>query len=288
MTLTVGFGALGHDPRAEFNVELPPLEGLFFVEPYLRRVRGLAGGETIVDSHDVRMVHEHGRLPFWLFPRDDVRTEALEPSERTTSSENKGEARWWHLRVGGELRENAAFEFAAPPPAARMLEGLIGIEWEALDEWFEEDQPAIIHPRDPYHRVDVLETSRPVTVRIGGETVAETERAKVLFETGLPPRWYIPREDVREDLLVEGGRRTGCAYKGFADHLAVRTGEGTEEDVAWTYPDPGSDVAPIRDHIAFYNERVDLEVDGEPQERPMTPFHPDFKPPAVERGVGDR
>jgi uncharacterized protein (DUF427 family) len=286
VTLTVGFGALGHQPRARFNVELPPLEGLFFVEPYLRRIRGIAEGETIVDSRRVEIIHEHGRLPTFLFPRDDVRSELLEPSDRTSSSENKGETRWFHLRIGDGLRENAVFEYASPPPSASMLEGLIGIEWGSMDEWLEEDEQAIVHARDPYHRVDVLDTSRHVRVSVGGETVAETTRARVLFETGLPPRWYISREDIRGETLVEGGKRTGCAYKGFADHLSVRTSAGTEEDIAWTYPDPRRDAGPVKDRIAFYNERVDLEIDGELEERPMTPFHPDFKGRPPEEGEG--
>jgi uncharacterized protein (DUF427 family) len=286
VTLTVGSGALGHRPLARFNVELPPLEGLFFVEPYHRRIRGMASSETVVDSRRVEIIHEHGRLPSFLFPRADVRTERLEPSSHATSSDNKGEATWWDLRIGDELRENAVFEYTSPPASASMLKGLLGIEWAAMDEWLEEDEPAIVHPRDPYHRVDVLETSRHLRVSINGEAVAETSRALVIYETGLPPRWYFPREDVHEAKLTEGGKRTGCAYKGFADHLSVQTDRGTEQDIAWTYPDPRRDVARVKDRIAFYNERVDLEVDGELQEKPMTPFHPDFKGRPPEHGEG--
>jgi uncharacterized protein (DUF427 family) len=286
MSLTIGPGPFGHAPAARFNIELPPMEGMLFLEPSPRRIRGLAAGETVIDSRRVQMLYEHGRLPIYLFPRDDVRTEMLEPSERRTSSENKGEARWWHLRTGKGLIEHAAWEYASPPSEAAALSGLIGFEWSAMDEWCEEDEPAIVHPRDPYHRLDVLDTSRRVRVVLDGETLAETERGKVLFETGLPPRWYIPREDVREELLVDSDHRTGCAYKGFASYHSVRVGDRIEEDLVWYYADPLREVEPIRDHLAFYNERADIEVDGVDQGRPMTPFHPDWRPPKPEAHEG--
>jgi uncharacterized protein (DUF427 family) len=282
MTLTVGLGPLGPRPAAKFNLELPALEGLLFLDPFHRRIRGLAGGETIVDSRHVQMLHEHGRLPIFLFPIEDLRRDLLEPSERTGSSENKGEERWSHLRVGDELRRDAVFEYVNPPEQAEALRGLAGVVWDAMDEWLEEDEQAIVHPRDPYHRVDVLDTSRHVRVSLDGEVLAETDRARVLFETSLPPRWYIPREDVREGVLTEGEQRSACAYKGFAPHYSVRVGERTEPDLAWTYPEPRREVERIKDYVAFYNERVDLEIDGERQERPMTPWHPDWRGPKPE------
>src|SRR5437588_206617 len=109
---------------------------------------------------------------------------------------------------------------------------------------------------------------------LGGETVVETTRARVLYETGLPPRWYIPPDDVRSELLVESDKQTTCAYKGFASYWSVRTPDGTEEDVAWFYRDPRHDAARVKDYIAFFNERVDLYVDGELQERPETQWSP--------------
>ena len=135
-----------------------------------------------------------------------------------------------------------------------------------MDEWYEEDEPAIVHARDPYHRTDVLDSSRHVRVSVDGELVAETTRARVVFETGLPPRWYIPPGDVRGELLSDSGTHTGCAYKGFASYWSV----GDEDGVAWYYPEPTRDFERIKGRIAFFNERVDLEVDGELQERPET------------------
>jgi uncharacterized protein (DUF427 family) len=224
------------------------------------------------------MLHEHGGLPIYLFPREAVRTYLLEASETRTSSENKGEARWWHLRLPGEaLVEDAAWEWHDPPPDAPPLARLLGFRWDALGRWFEEDEEAVVHARDPYHRVDVLDTSRRVRISLDGELLAETSRGKVIFETGLPPRWYVPLGDVREGLLVPSEKRTGCAYKGFASYWSVRVGERVERDLAWCYREPRRDVALIEGMIAFFNERVDIDLDGEHQTRPLTPWSPEWK-----------
>jgi uncharacterized protein (DUF427 family) len=155
------------------------------------------------------------------------------------------------------------------------LAGLVAFEWDAMDEWYEEEEVAIVHPRDPYHRIDVLDTSRHVKVSLDGQPLAETTRARVLFETGLPPRWYIPREDVRSELLVESDKRTGCAYKGFASYWSVRVGDRVEEDLVWTYREPRREAEPVKDYLAFFNERTDVEVDGELEERPRTQWSRD-------------
>jgi uncharacterized protein (DUF427 family) len=121
-----------------------------------------------------------------------------------------------------------------------------------------------------------------VRISVDGEPIAESGRAKVIFETGLPPRWYVPLEDVRYELLIESDTRTGCAYKGFADYWSVRVGDRTEDDLAWRYREPHRDVAPIAEMVAFFNERVDLDLDGVRQERPYTPWSPDWKGPREE------
>jgi uncharacterized protein (DUF427 family) len=276
VTLTVATGIFGHRPAAVFNRELPERKGLWFHEPFPRRIRGSAGGETIIDSRAVRLIHEHGRLPRFLFPEHDVRTELLEDSGERRDGGSKGEARIWRLRVGGEVREQAAWDYPDTPDGSPSLADLFCFRWSAIDEWLEEDEPNIVHARDPYHRTDVLETSRLVRVGLDGELLAESTRARALFETSLPPRWYLPADDVGAE-LIESDFVTGCAYKGWARHRSVRVGDRVVENLAWTYPEPRRGVEPIRGLICFYNERVDLEVDGEPLERPMTPFHPDWK-----------
>jgi uncharacterized protein (DUF427 family) len=130
----------------------------------------------------------------------------------------------------------------------------------------------MVHVRDPYHRVDVLDSSRHVTVSLNGVPLAESTRARVIYETGLPPRWYLPADDVRMELLEPTESTSGCAYKGTASYFAVR-GEGIDEDdLVWTYRDPRPDAERVRDLLCFFNERVDIEVDGEPQGRPETPW----------------
>jgi uncharacterized protein (DUF427 family) len=139
-----------------------------------------------------------------------------------------------------------------------------------IDHWFEEDEEVFVHPRDPYHRVDTLESSRRVKASVNGEVIAETEQPKVLFETGLPPRYYIPPEDVREDVLVKSEKTTRCPYKGVASYWSVEVGGDRVEDLIWSYQDPIPEAAKIKGLLAFFNEKVDLEVDGEVQERPKT------------------
>jgi uncharacterized protein (DUF427 family) len=153
-----------------------------------------------------------------------------------------------------------------PPNATTRHEGLVEIAWDAPDKWLEEDEELLGHARDPFHRIDARRTSRHIRVSIGGEVVADTRRAVALFETGLPTRWYIPRDDVLAELSRNDGHRTTCAYKGHATHWDA----GGEQAIAWSYELPLNDAMPVRSMVAFYNERVDIEVDGEPEERPRT------------------
>jgi uncharacterized protein (DUF427 family) len=266
MSLTFGSGPLGQWPAGRFNREIDP-EGLLYVEESPKWIRARFAGETVADSRRARIVHEHARLPVFYVPREDVRTDLLRPSGRTERDEVKGERSFFTLEGGGRSADDAAWEFSGEP----LIEGLIAFEWGAMDEWLEEEEPLHGHTRDPYSRIDVRETSRQVRVSVGGEVVAETSRAKVLFEAGLPPRWYIPREDVRTELLEETDSQTTCAYKGFASYWSV----GEEDDLVWTYRDPLHDALPIKDMLAFFNERVDLEIDGEPQDRPHTQWSRD-------------
>jgi uncharacterized protein (DUF427 family) len=139
-----------------------------------------------------------------------------------------------------------------------------------MDEWYEEEVQVFVHPRDPYHRIDVLQSSRHVRVEVNGEVVAETQRPMVLFETGLPPRYYIPEEDIRMELLEESEETTRCPYKGVASYYSVEVGDERVEDLVWYYPEPIPEAARIKGLLCFFNEKVDLEVDGEEQERPRT------------------
>jgi uncharacterized protein (DUF427 family) len=146
------------------------------------------------------------------------------------------------------------------------LAGYVQVDWAAADRWLEEDEEVIGHPRDPFHRIDIRQSSRHVTVSVEGELLADSHRPTLLFETGLPVRHYLPREDVRMDLLAPGDERTTCAYKGHASYFSAADASG----IAWTYVDPLPDAEQIRGLIAFFDERADVTVDGEQQERPRT------------------
>jgi uncharacterized protein (DUF427 family) len=273
MALTVGTGPFGQHPGGTFNFELPRTRGLIYFEDSPRRMRARLGGETVVDSRRSKLLHEHGHLPIHYFPQDEVRMDLLVPSDKHTTCPFKGEASYWSVHAGGKVAEDAVWSYPDPLPDAPRLAGYMAFYWHKMDEWLEEDEPAIVHARDPYHRIDILDTSRHVRVSVNGEQVADTTRARALFETGLPTRWYIPRDDVRMDLLRASEHRTGCAYKGYASYWSA----GDEENVAWAYADPRAEAQRIKDYVAFFNERVDIEVDGELQVRPVTQWSPGYR-----------
>jgi uncharacterized protein (DUF427 family) len=275
MSLMLGTGPFGQHPAGVFNREPPERRGLLYFEDCPKRIRAQFAGETVVDSRRVKIMHEHAHLPVYYFPEADVRQDLLEPTDHTTRCPWKGQARYWSVRVGAQLAENAVWSYPEPIAGAPPIAGYLAIYWSKMDQWWEEDEEAVVHARDPYKRIDVLQTSRHVRVTIGGEVVAESRRPLVLYETGLPPRWYFPPEDVRRDLLVASNKTTGCAYKGFAHYWSV----GDEEAVAWYYTQPRREAARIAGHVAFFNERVDLEVDGELQERPVTQWSPERRSP---------
>jgi uncharacterized protein (DUF427 family) len=141
-----------------------------------------------------------------------------------------------------------------------------------MDAWFEEDEEVFTHPRDPHTRVDILPSSRHLRVEVDGVTIAESASPRLLFETGLPVRYYLPKTHVRLDLITHTDSETHCPYKGQAEYWSVRTGDTVHEDIAWSYPTPLPESLGVAGHIAFYDEKVDVFVDGVRQERPHTKF----------------
>ena len=164
MALTVGTAPFGNHPAGEFNREMPPYKGLIYFEDSPRRIRARFAGETVVDSRHAKLLHEHGHLPIYYFPEEDLRTDLLEPSNHASHCPWKGDASYWSVRVGERVAENAVWGYEDPLEDAPPLLGYHALYWNSMDEWFEEDEPAIVHARDPYHRVDVLESSRHVKV----------------------------------------------------------------------------------------------------------------------------
>lgn len=251
---------------------IAPAAGVrFHLEVSPRRVRTELGGATVADSTRALLLREAGRLPVYYFPWSDVRAEALERTDHTTTSDFKGTATYWTVRMGERTAENAAWSYEAPPDGGPDLKGHVAFYWREMDAWYEEDERAFAHARDPYHMVDVRRSTRHVRVELGGVTIAETHRPHLLFETTLPTRYYIDPADVRMDLLAPSATITQCAYKGEAVHFTARIGEREFRDVAWCYREPLAFAAPVAGCIAFYQERIDaLYVDGERIERPRT------------------
>jgi uncharacterized protein (DUF427 family) len=271
MTLTIGTGPFGDQSTGTFNFEVrAPRDHALYLEDTPRRVRVVFNGETIADSRRAKLLHEAGHLPVYYFPREDVRWERLEESDHTTHCPFKGDASYWSVRVGERVAENAVWGYPEPIGSCPPIAGYLAFYWRKMDHWYEEDEEVFVHPRDPYHRVDVLESSRHVKVTVNGEVVAETDRPKILFETGLPPRYYIPPEDVREDVLAASEKTTQCPYKGIASYYSVEAGGKRVEDLVWCYPEPIPEAPKIKGLLCFFNEKVDLEVDGEEQGRPRT------------------
>lgn len=253
-------------------MNLTTAEGLLW-EPSERWVRGCKGEVTVVDSrHPVLVWEPEVPVPLYAFPRGEVREDLLRPAKNPPTGTHSGSRVFYDLEVDGELLENAAWTFPADD-----LAGHIAFEWfsrsgRGLDHWYEEDEEIFIHPRDPHKRVDALPSSRHVRVEIDGTVVADTRRPVLLFETGLPTRYYIPRADVRLHLFVPSDLSTGCPYKGTAEYWSWRGGGDAPANLVWSYPEPLPAVGAVKDLVAFYNEAVDITVDGERLERPVTPF----------------
>lgn len=272
MGLMTGSGPFGRHPTGTFNFDPPPTGQALYLEPSPKRVRVQVGGETIADSRRAMLLHEAGHLPVYYFPPQDVRQDLLEPSDRRTRCPKKGEASYYTIRVADRVVEAGAWYYPDPIPGAPAIKDLIAFYWNRVDRWLEEDEEVFVHARDPYHRLDVIRSGRHVSISLDGELLAESRRAVALFETGLPPRWYLPREDVVAE-LEPSETITHCPYKGQASYRSLRLPDGaTEADLIWTYEEPLAEVGRIAGLLCFFNERIDLELDGELQERPDTPW----------------
>ena len=252
------------------TTETDKRRGRIRVEPGAKRVRAYLGGQVVADSAHPVLVWEVPYYPTYYFPLADVRAELLDADGGVAHSPSRGDARTLGVRAGKNEAPGAALRYQDSP--IEELRDLIRLDWEAMDAWFEEDEQVFTHPRDPYTRVDILPSSRHVRVEVDGVTVAESTSPRLLFETGLPARYYLPKTHVRLDLLIPTDTVSHCPYKGQAEWWSVRVGEHVYDDLAWSYPTPLPESQKIAGLIAFYNEKVDIYLDGELQERPSTKF----------------
>ena len=253
-------------------------------EPIDKRIRATLEGRTVVDTGRAVLVWEPKRVvPSYAVPAEDIDAE-LAPAAKGSDNEPvtpphlgerpvydpsvpfsvhtaAGEPR--DLTVDGVARPGSAFAIAD-----EQLDGYMVLDFKAFDAWHEEDELNVSHPRDPFHRIEIVHSSRPVRVELDGRVLADSSRPYLLFESMLPVRYYLSVGDVARELLAPSDTRTACAYKGQASYLSLPD----VPDIAWTYPDPLREAAEVKDRIAFFNERVDLVIDGRPMQRPVTPW----------------
>src|SRR5712692_4165641 len=239
------------------------------VETGAKRVRAYLDGEIVADTRAPLLVWEVPHYPAYYIPATDVRAELVSTGD-TDHHAKLGRAELLDVKTASGTAERAARRYPDAPVA--QIRDAIRLDWASMTEWFEEEEPVYTHPRDPYTRVDILASSRHVRVEIDGVTVAESGQPRILFETGLPPRYYLPLTDVRLDLLVRSDGATHCPYKGTAGYWSVDTGVRVHKDLVWIYRTPLPESQKIAGLACFYNERVDLYVDGEKVARPKTQF----------------
>jgi uncharacterized protein (DUF427 family) len=221
VSLTTGRGPLSSRPAGRFTAPLPA--DVAYIEPFRRRVRATKDGRTVVDSEAVLLVHRQGQPPIYAIPEPDV-----------------------HGVPGGPLPD-------AP--------GYVSLEWGSVDAWFEEDEEVHGHPRNPYHRVDTLRSSRRLRVVASGLTLVDTAETLVVYETALDPRLYVHPRHVRMDVLEPSTTTTYCPYKGTASYWTARIGDEVLGDIAWSYEDPLPESTPLGGFLSFDDSRVALQHD---------------------------
>ena len=235
-----GLGTVAHGANGDGH---GPNTGVMRVEDGAKRVRAFLDGRAVADTRRPKLAWEIPWYPAYWLPEADV-----------------------------DLASVPAAAVRPPPAGAEALAGHVHLDWDAMDAWFEEDEEVYVHPRNPYTRVDILTSSRHVVVIAGDEVMADSHKPTLLFETGLPVRFYLPPPDVRLDRLHPSPSTSRCPYKGTATYWSVEAGGETFPDLAWTYRTPLPEAVKVAGLICFYNERVDLIVDGEARERPRTKF----------------
>ena len=222
----------------------PPFDELTY-HPTSRWIRGTRHGATVIDSRHALLVWEPGKkVPIYAFPAEDV---ALSADDDAAS-------------VGVRRVDDPD------------LAGYVTLPWEAVEQWYEEDEEVFVHPRDPFVRVDALRSSRHVRVERDGQLLAESDTPILVFETGLPTRYYLAESDVDTAVLADSDLRTGCPYKGFASYRDVVLDGRRHRNLFWSYQDPFGSVSRLKGRLAPYDERVEMIVDGELQERPAGPL----------------
>ena len=234
-----------------------------------KRLRVFFGGAPVVDSARANLFRGGGP-PVYYFPKDDVQPGALAATARTETNA-RGTMSLFDVRVGERIAEGAAWEYTEPAGDVPFLTGMLAFRWNAMDAWYEEEEEVFVHAKDPFKRIETLRSNRHVEVYAAAGKVADSSSSVLLIEPGHPLRYYIPKMDVRMDLLRPTPTESRCPYKGKANYYSVETESGLLEDAAWCYKYPTTETAAVAGMVCFFNERVDaICVDGQELEKPVT------------------
>ncbi len=238
----------------------PSISSVNQTAPVPRRIRAVVAGRTVLDTTNACYVWEHAKYPQYYIPFADIDGTVLVDEDRGLTL-SRGHARRFGLQVVGVARPHALLVYG--DDALAGLSGMARFEWGSVDAWYEEDERVFVHPRDPYTRVDAIRSTRHLEIRLGGVLLAVSSSPVMVFETGLPTRYYVDPMDVDHSHLRPSDTVTECPYKGTTSgYWTAQVGEATVPDVAWTYAFPTRALQPIAGLVAFYNEKVDITLDG--------------------------
>lgn len=252
-------GPLSTGAIGRFLVPEPLPKRLLYVERLRRRMRVRFGGRWIAESERVLLLFEPGRYPVAYFPEVDVAAGVLERAEHTTQHADLGLTSWYIVHAGEQhVAARGAWQHTVLPAYASELRGHVAFAWRAMDGFYEEDERILGHAADPYHRIDIRQSSRNLVVRHDDRVVANTRRALVLYESGFAPRWYVPRADIDEAALTPVKLQTFCPYKGLCSYYSI----GEARQAAWCYPDAYAQVGRISNFVSFEPDIVSVFLDG--------------------------
>jgi uncharacterized protein (DUF427 family) len=252
-------GPLSTGPLGKFIVPEPVPKKLLYVERLRRRMRVRFGGRWIAESENVLLLFEPGRYPVAYFPEADIAPNMLETTEHTTQHPEFGLTSWHSVRADQQnVVARGAWQHTGLPAYASELQGRIAFAWRAMDAFYEEDERILGHAADPYHRIDIRQSSRNLVVRQGDRVIVDTKRPLALYESGFAPRWYIPRDDIDQSALTPVKLQTFCPYKGLCSYYSI----GDARQAAWSYPDAYPEVRRISNFVSFEPDIVTVHLDG--------------------------
>jgi uncharacterized protein (DUF427 family) len=251
-------GPLSPGRIGRFLIPDPLPERLLYAEPLRRRMRVRFGGAWIADSEHVVLLHEPGRYPVAYFPLDSIAAGVLELERHTTQHRDLGLTSWYAVRSGGHNKPRAAWQHTDLPAHSGELRARVAFAWPAMDGFYEEDERIVGHAADSYHRIDIRQTSRHLTVHCGGRLVADSTHPLVLYESGFAPRWYVPRTGIEASALTPVEGQTFCPYKGLASYYDI----GNAPRAAWSYQNAWTEVARISGLVSFEPDKVAVHLDG--------------------------